>query len=108
MAALTAAFELTSSKERAAQYDITVYQVGHRLGGKGASGRNRAIAHRIEEHGLHILMGCYENTFKILRECYQELGRRPGEPLATVGEAFEPHTFIALAEQVQGKWEQWP
>src|SRR5262249_20654321 len=42
MAALTAAFELTRDKERAKRYEITVYQTGHRLGGKGASGRNRA------------------------------------------------------------------
>src|SRR5262245_6112400 len=108
MAALTAAFELTHSKESAERYDITVYQVGHRLGGKGASGRNREHADRIEEHGLHILMGFYENTFRILRECYAELGRPAGAPLATVEDAFEPHSFITLAEEVEGKWEHWP
>ena len=108
VSALTAAFELTHSKESAERYDITVYQVGHRLGGKGASGRNREHADRIEEHGLHILMGFYENTFRILRECYAELGRPAGAPLATVEDAFEPHSFITIAEEVQGKWEHWP
>jgi uncharacterized protein with NAD-binding domain and iron-sulfur cluster len=108
ISALTAAFELTHSKESADRYEITVYQVGHRLGGKGASGRNREHADRIEEHGLHILMGFYENTFRILRECYAELGRPAGAPLATVEDAFEPHSFITIAEEVQGKWEHWP
>jgi uncharacterized protein with NAD-binding domain and iron-sulfur cluster len=108
MSALAAAFELTRVKENAERYEITVYQTGHRLGGKGASGRNRENAHRIEEHGLHILMGFYENTFRIFRECYEELGRHPGEPLATVDDAFKPHSFIAIAEEASGKWEPWP
>jgi uncharacterized protein with NAD-binding domain and iron-sulfur cluster len=39
--AMTAAFWLTEKSDPAAtQYDITVYQLGWRLGGKGASGRN--------------------------------------------------------------------
>ena len=29
---------------------------------------------RIEEHGLHIWLGYYENAFRLLRECYAELG----------------------------------
>src|SRR5262249_35524168 len=108
MAALTAAFELTRRKQDAERYEITVYQTGHRLGGKGASGRNRDHAHRIEEHGLHILMGFYENTFRVLRECYEELDRQPDEPLATLEDAFKPHSFIAIAEEIHGRWEPWP
>ena len=75
--ALTTAFELTSTPELRARYDVTLYQLGWRLGGKGASGRNREIANRIEEHGLHIWMGLYENAFKVMRETYRELGREP-------------------------------
>src|ERR1700743_2725648 len=63
MAALTAVFELTSLPGHDELYEITVYQMGFRLGGKGASGRNRAASDRIEEHGLHILMGFYHNAF---------------------------------------------
>ena len=51
-------------------YDITVYQLGWRLGGKGASGRNAEHYQRIEEHGLHILLGFYENAFRVLRAAY--------------------------------------
>lgn len=107
VAALTAAFELTSSEQLRAKYDVTVYQLGWRLGGKGASGRNRAIANRIEEHGLHIWMGFYENAFRVMRAAYEELGRKPGEPLATWKEAFHQHSYIVLEEPFQGGLRPW-
>ena len=69
---MAAAFELTRPTHRG-KYQVTVYQVGWRLGGKGASGRGPAD--RIEEHGIHIWMGFYENAFRLLRECYAELNR---------------------------------
>ena len=86
--AMTAAFELTSG-ENAGRYDVTVYQMGWRLGGKGASGRNADCAQRIEEHGLHIWLGFYQNAFNGMIACYDELGREPGTPLATVWDAFK-------------------
>ena len=54
-AGLTAAFELTATAELRRRYEVTVYQPGWRLGGKGASGRNRAVYDRIEEHGLSLV-----------------------------------------------------
>ena len=41
MAAVAAAFELTSDPGWKSRYDVTLYQMGFRLGGKGASGRNQ-------------------------------------------------------------------
>jgi uncharacterized protein with NAD-binding domain and iron-sulfur cluster len=38
---IVTAFYLTSTPALRARYDVTVYQVGWRIGGKGASGRNR-------------------------------------------------------------------
>jgi uncharacterized protein with NAD-binding domain and iron-sulfur cluster len=104
--ALTAAFHLTSDPKLRERYDITVYQMGWRLGGKGRSGRGRDG--RIEEHGLHILFGFYENFFSMIRACYEELGRPPGHPLATWREAFEPHSFGVVEEWFQGRWHHWP
>src|SRR5262249_5706591 len=75
-AAMAAAFELTRP-EHEGKYHVTVYQLGWRLGGKGASGRGPA--NRIEEHGLHLWMGFYENAFRLLRECYGELGSDPAK-----------------------------
>lgn len=39
-----------------------------RLGGKAASGRRQDVGEqfRVEEHGLHVLMGFYKNTLEIL------------------------------------------
>ncbi len=71
---MTAAFELTRPEHRG-KYHVTIYQLGWRLGGKGASGRGPAD--RIEEHGFHVWMGFYENAFRLLRECYSELDRNP-------------------------------
>jgi uncharacterized protein with NAD-binding domain and iron-sulfur cluster len=79
MGALAAAWQLQRlDRER---YDITVYQRGWRLGGKAASGRNRQPGQglRIEEHGLHILMGFYDHVFHLLRTCYDELGPAPDD-----------------------------
>src|SRR5262245_24650660 len=87
-AAIAAAFELTRPQHEG-RYAVTVYQLGWRLGGKGASGRGPAD--RIEEHGLHLWMGFYENAFRLMRECYAELGRDPTRcRIATWRDAFSP------------------
>ena len=105
-AGITTAFELTRP-EHCGRYQVTVYQQGWRLGGKGASGRG--ANGRIEEHGLHVWMGFYENAFRLLRECYEELGRDPRDcPIATWRDAFFPNTRIAIAEERDdGGWQDW-
>jgi uncharacterized protein with NAD-binding domain and iron-sulfur cluster len=108
--AMTTAFELTTPDDWKERYEsITVYQLGWRLGGKGASGRNMepAYHYRIEEHGLHIWAGLYDNGFRMIRECYQELGRPPDAPLATWQDAFKPHNFFVLQEFYQGELFNW-
>ncbi|MEZ4300601.1 MAG: NAD(P)-binding protein [Polyangiaceae bacterium] len=107
MASLTSVFQITSQPGWDQLFDITVYQSGHRLGGKGASGRNRAHGDRIEEHGLHIFMGFYENAFQVMRACYEELDRPEGAPLRTWDDAFHPHDHIVLFEQIRGLWKPW-
>lgn len=108
ISSLVAVFEMTSVPGWKERYDITVYQLGWRLGGKCASGRNREIADRIEEHGLHLFFGFYENAIGIMRRCYQELGRHPEAPLATWQDAFKPRDFIVMEEWEKGRWHPWP
>lgn len=105
-AGITAAFELTRPEHRG-RFEVTVYQQGWRLGGKGASGRGEAG--RIEEHGLHVWMGFYENAFRLMRECYAELGRDPETAaLAIWRDAFFPAPNIGLTEKREdGGWEDW-
>ena len=96
-AGMTAAFELSRPEHRG-RYEVTVYQLGWRLGGKGASGRG--TAGRIEEHGLHLWMGWYENAFRLMRECYDELGRDPERcPIAGWRDAFEPAPLTGVMER---------
>ncbi len=91
---LTAAWALSSTPELRARYDLTVHTMGWRLGGKGASGRG---AHgRIEEHGVHMFFGFYDNTFAIMRDLYPALRRPAGSPLATWQDAFirQPDVYV--------------
>jgi uncharacterized protein with NAD-binding domain and iron-sulfur cluster len=88
--ALASAFELTRPEQRE-RFEVTVYQLGWRLGGKGASGRG-GPCRRIEEHALHVWLGFYENAFRMLREAHAELGH----PDAWRADFIED-SFIALA-----------
>ena len=105
-AALTAAFELTQPHLKG-RYEVTVFQQGWRLGGKGASGRGPHG--RIEEHGLHVWMGFYENAFRLMRQTYGELNRDPNVcPVATCDHAFRPAPHIGLADWTpEQDWRIW-
>jgi uncharacterized protein with NAD-binding domain and iron-sulfur cluster len=105
-AALAAAFELTEPG-LGGRYDVTVYHPGWRLGGKCASGRNRARNDRIEEHGLHVWFGFYENAFRLIQRCYDELGRPASAPLATWQDAFHECNDIVLFEHWRDRWIPW-
>jgi uncharacterized protein with NAD-binding domain and iron-sulfur cluster len=109
--ALATIYGITETPGWQDKYDITVYQLGWRLGGKGASGRNREIADRVEEHGLHIWCGYYDNAFNMIQKCYAELGRPADAPLATWNMAFKPHSTIVLEEYggiLDKSWRHWP
>jgi uncharacterized protein with NAD-binding domain and iron-sulfur cluster len=106
-AGTAAAFELTQPHLEG-KYQVTVYQLGWRLGGKGASGRGPAD--RIEEHGLHLWMGFYENAFRLMRQCYAELNRDPRRcRMAAWTDAFKPDNFNAVADwsKAKGAWLPW-
>lgn len=87
-------------------YQITVYQMGWRLGGKGASGRNAEAFERIEEHGLHMWFGMYNNAFNQIKAVYDELNRPPNMPLATWKAAFTPENRLAAEEWLNNAWRQ--
>jgi len=84
---VAAAFWLTAGPLRGL-YDVTLYSQGWRLGGKGASGRGPAPDHRIEEHGLHLWLGCYHRAFQLMRLCYAEMNGR--SPFSGLADAFLP------------------
>lgn len=102
--AMTATYALTTVPDWDKNYDITIYQLGWRCGGKGASGRNADHHQRIEEHGLHIWAGFYENAFRLMRDCYETLNktglRSPDAPLGTLDKAFKGLSHFLLAEDL--------
>ena len=96
MAGLAAAWRLSDPDGEPAE--VTVYQRGWRLGGKGAS--SRGPNGRIEEHGLHVWLGFYDNAFRLLRSCYEELDRAgtdPACPIQDWRDAFVAASAIGLA-----------
>jgi uncharacterized protein with NAD-binding domain and iron-sulfur cluster len=106
-ASMAAAYELTKP-DLESRYEVTVYQMGWRLGGKGASGRGKGG--RIEEHGLHLWMGYYENAFRLMRECYAELARDPERHrIARWSDAFVPANSNAVADWSPSRrcWLPW-
>ena len=106
IAALTTAFELTRRPDWRDQYDVTLYQMGWRLGGKCATARGPND--RIEEHGIHGFLGSYYNALPLMADCYRELNRIPGQPLATFEEAFKPGSFMLMWEFENGSLKRWP
>ena len=108
MGGLTAAWRLSEPGWRDRFERITVYQRGWRLGGKGASSRGRCG--RIEEHGLHVWLGFYENAFRLLRECYAELDRPatdPEVPILTWRDAIRPAPAVGLEDRDREDWRHW-
>ena len=103
---MTAAWHLTSQSNWKDIYEsITVYQKGWRLGGKCASGRGPNG--RIEEHGLHIWLGFYDNAFDIMQNAYPILNRPAGSPLATWEDALKKHSFLVIAQKFNDQWYPW-
>ena len=104
-ASIAAAFELTQPRHGGA-YQVTLYQTGWRLGGKGSSGRGPAG--RIEEHGLHVWLGCYDNAFMLLRQCFEELNAGSKKPGKDWRDLFMPEPYIAAAgNSADGGWVNW-
>ena len=100
-------------------YDVTVLQLGWRVGGKGATGRRGAVAQvdgewrltgdgRVEEHGIHLFGNMYVNSLRPLHTCLGELQRSAGEPVATMENQLRPNNYIQLADYFSGRWNLTP
>ena len=108
MAGLVAAWRLSEPGWRERFSSITVLERGFRLGGKGASSRGRHG--RVEEHGLHVWIGYYENAFRVMRECYAELDRdrtAPSCPIRGWRDAFLPTGALGLFDRDPDGWGPW-
>jgi uncharacterized protein with NAD-binding domain and iron-sulfur cluster len=110
---VTAAYYLSQPGWKDHYASITLYQQGWRLGGKGASGRGRD--QRIEEHGLHIWFGFYENAFRTLAQCHHQLDElqledaQPRWPLVfdSIAASFRPVSEITVTDFDGCDWKLW-
>jgi uncharacterized protein with NAD-binding domain and iron-sulfur cluster len=112
---LSTAYALTATPELRERYEVTVYSMGWRLGGKGATGRRceEGGASRVEEHGLHVWLGFYENSFAMLRQTYEEMRERglaPDSPFQSWRDALKPEssTPIGIGEGATFWDFEWP
>jgi uncharacterized protein with NAD-binding domain and iron-sulfur cluster len=101
--ALTTAFELTATPALRARYEVTLYQLGWRLGGKLASGRDARKGYRNLEHGLHVWFGFYENAFRLTKRLFAEWKKPEGCPFKTWRDAFTPQSLTPLGLCIKGK-----
>lgn len=99
IAGLTAAFELTRTAELQAMYDVTVYQMGWRAGGKITSGRDGDG--RNIEHGLHIWFGFYENAFGLMRDVYQAWCPPPEQKITQWKDAIGAQSFTPIGNGIK-------
>jgi uncharacterized protein with NAD-binding domain and iron-sulfur cluster len=87
------------------KYEITVYDADWRLGGKCASGHDLQRGMRIDEHGIHILLGFYSQVLRILRDCYAELDPTLG--FRKFPDVLEPGDQLQLPDMINGSWTFW-
>lgn len=106
MAGLSAAYQLTKTPELRALHEVTVYQMGWRLGGKAASGRD-ALGRNLE-HGLHVWFGCYENVFQMIQEVYPAWSPPPGCPLQCWHDVAKPQVYTPIGVETNGQWSYFP
>jgi uncharacterized protein with NAD-binding domain and iron-sulfur cluster len=102
ISALTAAFELTEHDPENS-YDITVYTLGWRLGGKAAVGRDASRYDRAYEHGLHIWAGFYDNAFDVVKRLYARLGADRDFWKS----CFTPLNHFTVMESLEDTWKPW-
>lgn len=106
LGALTSVYELLAPPGAKDRYEITVYAMGHRLGGKCASGRDAHVANRVLEHGLHVWFGCYHQGFRFIRDVFEELP----ENVALERDwtrVFCPHRSVELWDRQADQWSAW-
>lgn len=106
-AGLSAAYHLTdpaTNPDWRERYEVDVYQLGWRVGGKGATGRNPDACERIQEHGIHLFGSNYFNSFRMLKACYDELQWDDHDRFRTFEEAFRPSTFTWGMDYLGGMW----
>lgn len=110
--ALSAAFDLTEANPHGDLYDITVYQLGWRIGGKAAVGWTCGTyptpgfeEQRVQlEHGLHVWAGFYDNAFDLMKRLYAANDDLRGRSFL---EHFTPIDHCWVMDRATGRYRPW-
>jgi uncharacterized protein with NAD-binding domain and iron-sulfur cluster len=89
-------------------YDVTVYTLGWRLGGKCAAGRNPQRGDRIEEHGLHAFLGFYRNAIHTLGQVYADAQRPFATADGPVAGALLSQAKVGVLDTHRERWAYFP
>ena len=107
MAGLAAAFDLTRTKALQDQFDVTIYQMGWRLGARRRAGALST--------GASLSMGCTSGSVAMrtpssLSEPPMTNGSRKGQAIAKVEDAFQTQVHTAIGSGDTGKFFRldWP
>ena len=106
--AMTAAFELTEKDgwEQSTRSRSTSWAGGSAARARAGATRDRHD--RIEEHGLHVWFGFYENAFNLIQRCYAAANYKAPNPFTTWRAAFTPQNYVVWEDEVNGAWRHFP
>jgi len=90
------------------EYDVSLFTMGWRLGGKCAAGRNPDAHDRIEEHGLHAFLGFYRNAIRTVAEVYATAGRPIATAEGPVEGAFRSQLDVGVVDRWNDRWHYFP
>ena len=106
---LSTAFFLTdpaTSPDWKERYEVDIYQLGWRVGGKGATGRNPDACERLQEHGIHVFGNMYFNTLRMMDQCYAEVAWDDKDQFRAMTEAFLPSVITLMTDYYNGTWHR--
>lgn len=89
-------------------YDVSLYTMGWRLGGKCAAARNPDAHDRIEEHGLHAFLGFYRNAMHTMAQVYADAGRPMATVQGPVAGAFRSQANVGVLDRFDERWTYFP
>lgn len=103
---LSAAYGLVRDPPPGEEIEVTIFQMGWRLGGKCATGRGPNA--RIEEHGIHGFLGSYYNALAMMQDVYDNWEPNPNCPIPTYNDAFIKISTGLQWERNGGILKRWP
>jgi uncharacterized protein with NAD-binding domain and iron-sulfur cluster len=107
VAGLSTAFNLTDpdvNPDWRDRYSVDVYQLGWRVGGKCATGRNPDACERIQEHGIHIFANFYFNALRMVKTVFAEVEWDEHDKHRTMEEAFLPSAVVYNTDYFDKQW----